>query len=364
MGDGAVAVGLRTRLGGSAREAWADFSRGVRTFPGSVRRAVREPRSMVDGAAVTPIAVLFSHTFLDAFDRGGFNIILPEVRRAFDLDLAGITSLAAVSIVAGIVLSLPVSLWSDRSGRRTVFLAFGAFVAALFSLTAGVAGSIALFGVSRAGFGFGLIVNDPVQQSLLSDYTPVTARPSVFAGRQIADNFGALMGPLVFGILSWAIGWRAPLLLVAVMAVVLGVLSLRLREPSKGGMERAAMGATGADLDAEEEPAGFREAYRILKAIPTVRTMWFSLPFLFGGVLGLLIAVPLFLEEVYGLDAAQRGLLTAFQGAFGIFGLFLGTALTKRYLFSEAPQRMFRLMAGIAVAIAVGLCFIAAVESL
>ena len=36
------------------------------------------------------------------------------------------------------------------------------------------------------------------------------------------------------------------------------------------------MGATGADIDAEEEPAGFREAYRILRVIPTVRTMWFS----------------------------------------------------------------------------------------
>ena len=197
-------------------------------------------------------------------------------------------------------------------------------------------------------------MNDPVQQSLLSDYTPVKARPSVFAGRQIADNFGGLMGPLVFGLLSWAVGWRSPLILVAVMAVVLGVLSLRLREPSKGGMERVAMGATGADIDAEEEPARFREAYRLLKVIPTVRTMWFSLPFLFGGVLGLLIVLPLFLEEVYGLDAAERGLLAAFQGAFGIFGLFLGTALTKRYLFSDKPQRMFRLMAGISVAIALG----------
>ena len=364
MGDAAVANGLGTRLAGSAKEAWGDFSRGARAFPGSVRTAVRDPRSMVEGAAVTPIVVLFGHTFLDAFDRGGFNIILPDVQKAFDLDLAGITGLASVSIITGIVLSLPISLRSDRSGHRTLYLALGAFVAAFFSLTAGVAATIGLFGVSRAGFGFGLIVNDPVQQSLLSDYAPVRSRPSVFAGRQIADNLGGLMGPLVFGLLTWAIGWRAPLILVAVMAVVIAVLSLRLREPSKGGMERLAMGATGADLDAEDEPAGFREAYRILKVIPTVRTMWFSLPFLFGGVLGLLILIPLFLEEVYGLDAAERGLLTAFQGAFGIFGLFLGTALTKRYLFSDAPQRMFRLVAGIALAIAVGLCFIAAVDNL
>ena len=43
----------------------------------------------------------------------------------------------------------------------------------------------------------------------------------------------ARVRPAVVGV-----GWRSPLILVAVMAVVLGVLSLRLREPSKGGMER------------------------------------------------------------------------------------------------------------------------------
>ena len=153
--DTEAATRAAARLTGSTKEAWGDFTRGVRTFPGSVRTAVRDPRSMVEGAAVTPIAVLFGHTFLDAFDRGGFNIILPEVQKAFDLDLAGITGLAAVSIVAGIVLSLPVSLHSDRSGRRTLYLPFGAFVAAFFSLTAGVAATIGLFGVSRRASGSG-----------------------------------------------------------------------------------------------------------------------------------------------------------------------------------------------------------------
>ena len=141
--------GLRTRLVGSTKEAWGDFSRRrPRRSPAPCARPCATRASMVDGAAVTPIAVLFGHTFLDAFDRGGFNIILPEVQKAFDLDLAGITGLASVSIVAGIVLSLPVSLWSDRSGRRTLFLALGAFVAAFFSLTAGIAATIGLFGAS------------------------------------------------------------------------------------------------------------------------------------------------------------------------------------------------------------------------
>jgi Major Facilitator Superfamily len=310
-----------------------------------------------------PIVVLFGHTFLDAFDRGGFNIILPEVQEHFDLDLQAISSLAALATVAGIALSLPVSLVSDRGGRRITFLALGAFLASGFSLLAGAATTIGLFAFSRAGFGFGLIVNDPVQQSLLSDFTPVPARPSVFSGRQIADNLGNLMGPLAFGLLAFAFGFRAPLVLVAVLAVVVGVMSLRLREPRKGAQERSALGATGADLDVDDATLGFRDANRMLRSIGTVRLLWRSIPFLFGGVLVVLIATPLYLEEEFGFDAAERGVFGAVQGGFSIAGLFVGSALIKRYLFSDDPTRMFRLMSGIGVAIAVGIGYLAVVPN-
>lgn len=351
------------KISASLREGVTDLARGARAFPGSFRRAIRDPRSMTAGANPVPIVVLFSHTFLDAFDRGGFNIILPEVQDHFDLDLQAISSLAAVATVAGIALSLPVSLVSDRSGRRIIFLALGAFLAAGFSLLAGVASTIGLFAVSRAGFGFGLIVNDPVQQSLLSDVTPVTARPSVFSGRQIADNLGNLLGPLAFGLLAFAFGFRAPLFLVAVMAVVVASMSLRLKEPRRGAQERAALGATGADLDLDDETLGFRDANRMLRSIATVRLLWRSIPFLFGGVLVILIATPLYLEEEFGFDAADRGIFGAVQGFFSIAGLFVGSALIKRYLFSDQPARMFRLMSGIGVAIAFGIGYLAIVPN-
>jgi MFS family permease len=345
-----------SKVGGALADGGRDFAKGVRTFPGSLRTAIRDPRSLTAGAPVAPILILFGHTFMDAFDRTGFAIILPEVQDHFDLDLDQVTGLAAVSIVAGILLSLPVSLWSDRSGRRTWFLAGGALIASVFSFTAGIAMGIGLFGASRAGFGFGLLVNDPVQQSLLSDSTPVPARPSVFAGRQMADNLGQLLGPLVFGLVAMAFGWRAPLFIVAVAALVLGLASARLREPTKGNMERLAGGATGEDLDVEEETAGFREAWRILRAIPTVRTLWFSLPFLLGGVLAIFVLLPLYLEEVFDMSAGERGVAQALMGIPAIFGLFVGIALTKRFLFSEAPWRMFQLMGSIALGI--GLCVV------
>ena len=178
----------------------------------------------------------------------------------------------------------------------------------------------------------------------------------MFAGRQMADNLGQLLGPLVFGLLAVAFGWRAPLFAVAVGGLVVAIASIRLREPAKGNMERAAMGVTGAELDAEEETAGFRESWRILRAIPTVRTLWFSLPFLLGGVLGIFVLIPLYLEDVFDMSAGERGIAQALMGIPAIFGLFVGIALTKRFLFSEAPWRMFRLMA--AVGFGIGLCVV------
>lgn len=344
-------------------EGWADLVRGTRAFPSSVRAAVRDPSSKVGGASAVPIVVLFGHTFLDAFDRNGFNVILPEAQEYFDLNLQEVTSLAGLAIFVGILLSLPVTLWSDRGGKRIFYLALGAFLAAAFSFGASVATTVGVFAFARAGFGFGLIVNDPVQQSLLSDFTPVPARASVFSGRQMADNLGAMLGPFAFGVLAFLLGFRAPLVLVGVLALVVGAFSIRLKEPRKGAQERAALGASGADLDVDDETLSFRPAARTLWSIQTIRLLWLSIPFLFGGVLVVLIAVPLYLEEEFAFDAAERGILGAVLGGFGIAGLFIGTALTKRYLFSPEPWRMFRLMAGIGVAVAVGILYLAVVPN-
>src|SRR5690606_5033265 len=101
--------------------------------------------------------VVIAHTLLDALDRAGFAVILPEVQNAFSLDLQGIGSVASVTIVAGIVLSVPAALWADRGARRTTFLAVGALIAAVFSITSAAAAVVWLFVLGRAGFGFGLI---------------------------------------------------------------------------------------------------------------------------------------------------------------------------------------------------------------
>ena len=225
-----------------------------------------------------------------------------------------------------------------------------------------MASTIGLFGVSRAGFGFGLIVNDPVQQSLLSDFTPVPARPSVFSGRQIADNLGNLLGPLAFGLLAFAFGFRAPLVLVAVMAVVVASMSLRLKEPRKGAQERAALGATGADLDLDDETPGSARrtaccdrSQRCGCSGDRSRSS--------SAACSSSSSRPRCTSRRSSASTPRTGASSARCRGFSIAGLFVGSPLIKRYLFSDQPARMFRLMSGIGVAIALGIGYLAIVPN-
>ena len=328
------------------RQSW-------RNAPATARRIKADPRSVVKGAALAPLLVLYGHSLLDAIDRSGFTTILPEIQDSFDISDEQITSIAGVALFVSLLLGVPTAYYSDKGKKRTWWLALGAVLAAIFSMITGLAASVAMFVFGRAAFGLGLRVNDPVQASLLSDYYAVDTRPTTFAGRQGMDNAGQLIGPLFFGFVTMLIDWRVAVCAIAVPAVILAVLSLRLPEPARGAPEREAMGLAPDAPYEEEESAKFIESMRILHKITTVRRLYFALPFLVGGVLGIGILFPLFLEDVFGLSAGERGVLTSVTNIAGILGLFFGVPIARRYLVSGNPEGMLELirLAGILTAV-------------
>ena len=294
--------------------ALTEGGRGLRPrgahLPGVVPDGVRDPRSLTDGRRRCSRSPCCSAT--RSSTRSTARVQRSSSRRCRTTSTWTSTrspALASVSIVAGILLSLPVSLWSDRSGRRTWFLAGGALVAALFSLTAGIATTIGLFGLSRAGFGFGLIVNDPVQQSLLSDYTPVAARPSVFAG----PPDGRQPRPAARTARVRPPGPRPRLAGAAVRRRrgsrwSSAFASLRLREPAKGGMERAAMGVTGADLEVEEDTGRLPRVVADPQGHPHgADAVVLAARSSSAGCSASSCCIPLFLDEVYGMSARRAG---------------------------------------------------------
>ena len=326
------------------RDARSQLRQSIRNAPTTTRTVLRNPRSVVRGAGLAPLIVLYGHTLVDSIDRGGFNTILPEIRDQFGMTTDEITGVAAVAIFVSLLLGVPAAYWSDRGKRRTWWLASGALMASVFALFTGLAGGAAMFIASRAGFGLGIRLNDPVQQSLLSDYYAVDTRPTTFAGRQGMDNLGQLVGPLFFGVTAAVFGWRAAVLSIAVPAAILFIASLRLHEPSRGAPEREAMGVAADETLLEEEPAAFWESIRILNKIPTVRRVYFAVPCFIGGILGISVLLPLFQEEVFGLSSSQRGMFGSITNVAGIFGLFAGVPITTRYLVSGKPEGVLDLL--------------------
>ena len=326
------------------RDARSQLRQSIRNAPTTTRTVVRNPRSVVKGAGLAPLVVLYGHTLVDSIDRGGFNTILPDIRDQFGMTTDEITGVAAIALFVSLLLGVPAAYWSDRGKRRTWWLASGALLASVFALFTGLAGGAAMFIASRAGFGLGIRLNDPVQQSLLADYYAVDTRPTTFAGRQGMDNLGQLIGPLFFGVTASVFGWRAAVIAVAVPAAILFIGSLRLHEPSRGAPEREAMGVSADEAVTEEEPAAFWESIRILNRVPTVRRVYTAVPCFIGGILGIAVLLPLFQEEVFGLSSAQRGVFGSFTNVAGIFGLFAGVPITTRYLASGRPEGILDLL--------------------
>jgi hypothetical protein len=121
------------------------------------------------GAPIYPLGVLFGLNMVDELDRTAFGVLLPEIRDHYGLDNNGILTVVSLSLVAALILALPIGFYADR-WRRVPIAGVGASIWGFFSVLTGLAPTLWMLGAARAGAGLGRAVNDPVHNSLLADY--------------------------------------------------------------------------------------------------------------------------------------------------------------------------------------------------
>ncbi|MGH9194601.1 MAG: MFS transporter, partial [Acidimicrobiia bacterium] len=170
----------------------------VKEFLGNYR-----PKNVTGGAAVYPLMVLFLLNTVDELDSQAFNILGPNIRDHFGLNLAGILGLISIVGIADLLLGLPVGYFADR-WNRTRMAGAGAATWGAFTLLTGFAPTIGILALARAGSGLGKTVNSPTHNSLLSDYYPVSVRPNVYGFHRIANSIGQSIGPIAAGLLAAA----------------------------------------------------------------------------------------------------------------------------------------------------------------
>jgi ABC-type branched-subunit amino acid transport system ATPase component/MFS family permease len=303
------------------------------------------------GASVYPLFVLFGLNAVDELDRTAFGVLLPEIRDHFDLDLQGILTVVALSYVGSLLLALPIGFYADRL-PRVAFAWVGGVIWAVFSVLTGLAFTVVMLGIVRAGAGLGRALVDPVHNSLLADYYDVPARPKVYAVHRAANSAGQCLGPLAGGLIGFYLGWRTPFLLFAIPTAVFVVLAMRLREPVRGAFERRATGASQQAVETEEAAPSWAESWRILWQVRTLRRIFYSLPFLAVAIVGLLLLGSLFYEDVFDLDERARGFIAAGVEPAQIAGFLIGIPIATRLL-ARDPALVLRFLAAVTGVVAV-----------
>jgi branched-chain amino acid transport system ATP-binding protein len=288
------------------------------------------------GLPILPLAVLFGLNMADELDRTAFGVLLPEIRDSFGLDTSGILTVVTLSLLAALLIALPIGFLSDRIPRLPVAIS-GALGWAVFSVMTGLAPTLLILGIARAGSGLGRAVNEPVHNSLLADYYDIPNRPRVYGVHRYANAAGQFIGPVVAGVMAFYLGWRAPFYVFGVVTVVFVLFSLKLREPVRGAWERKAMGASADVINTEEVAPSWAESFRIIWQVRSLRRIFFSLPFVAVAVVGLATLSGLYYDEVWHFNEAQRGFLSAgMEGGAQLVGLLIGLPLATRLMMKGA----------------------------
>src|SRR5690606_18763003 len=98
------------------------------------------------------------------------------IQQSFGLDLQGVLTLVALVLAGALALQVPIAHLADRHNRVAITIV-GAIAWGIFSVLTGLATSVVMLAVVRAGSGIGKAVVDPTHNSLLADYYPVGVRP-------------------------------------------------------------------------------------------------------------------------------------------------------------------------------------------
>ncbi|HVV38233.1 MAG TPA: MFS transporter [Acidimicrobiales bacterium] len=275
----------------------------------------------VGNASLVPLFILLGLSAVERFDAIAFGVLSPEIQKHFHLTDAKIATISGLTAAVPILLSVPLGYLADRVNRVRLSV-LAAFIWGITAIFTGLAPILLIFILARLVGGVGLLINEPVHPSLLSDWYPPESLTRVNSWHRQAGTIGLIGGPLA-GVLGDIIGWRSTFVVLAIPTFVLAFVLLGQKEPPRGG--------AAFDLNGGQKSPSIGQAFKRIRAIRSARRTWVS-AFLFGsGTLPFATFLNLYLQKVFDLKPFERGIFTAIFGGAGAFGLAFSTKAVGKY---------------------------------
>jgi MFS family permease len=332
------------------------------------------------------LAPLALAQFICSFAGSNMNVMINDITEDLDTTVQGVQATITLFLLVMAILMIPCSKLTDRWGRKRCFTAglmlYGA--GALLSALAPGLGVLIIGNSVLEGVGTALLI-PPVYILTTLHFSDLTSRARAFGVISGMGGIGAAAGPLIGGVITTGISWRAAFVFQAAVIAAIVVLSRRVTDPvpadptrpfdafgavlSAVGMFFVVFGILQADTDAAlmaallaagaafllwfflytrareragEEPllslALFKNRTSNL-ALVTQNIQWLLL-------MGVSFVVAVFLQTVRGYNAIETGVI--FTAA--TVGVLLSSLAAER-LAKRRPQRTL-IMAGFVIAVA------------
>jgi MFS family permease len=188
--------------------------------------------------------------FICSFAGSNMNVMISDITRDLDTTVTGVQATITLFLLIMAVLMIPCSALTDRWGRKRCFtlgLALYGTGALLSALSPGL-GVLILGNSVLEGVGTALLI-PPVYILTTLRFGEITARARAFGVISGMGGIGAAAGPLIGGLITSGISWRAAFVFQALVVATIVVLSRRIADPIAPDPSRP-FDATGAVLSA------------------------------------------------------------------------------------------------------------------
>ncbi|KAF5995940.1 MFS transporter [Streptomyces mirabilis] len=178
------------------------------------------------------LAALALAQFICSFAGSNMNVMINDISEDLDTTVQGVQVAITVFLLVMAALMIPGGKLTDRYGRKRCFLT-GLVVYAIGALLSAAAPGLGVLILGNSileGIGTALLI-PPVYILTTLLYPDVTSRARAFGVVMALGGIGAAAGPLIGGLITTAISWRAAFVFQALVIAVIVVLSRRIEDP-------------------------------------------------------------------------------------------------------------------------------------
>ncbi|MDX2593470.1 MFS transporter [Streptomyces sp. WI03-4A] len=212
------------------------------------------------------LAALALAQFICSFAGSNMNVMINDISTDLDTTVQGVQVAITVFLLVMAALMIPGGKLTDRYGRKRCFLT-GLVVYAIGALLSAASPGLGVLILGNSileGVGTALLI-PPVYILATLLYPDVTSRARAFGIIMALGGLGAAAGPLIGGLITTAVSWRAAFVFQAMIIAVIILLSRHMDDPlppdptrtfdtlgavlSSAGLVLVVMGILAADND-------------------------------------------------------------------------------------------------------------------